>query len=386
MSDYLSDGVYFQRAFAQGSWTYPSIFSFVTGRYPFNCGVSSLVLEENSLLSVCTEFDDTVPTIFSILRDHGYRVGSILDGWGFTVRETAGQVHQEDQYFEDNWGWIYGQGRRFITLHDLRDVSLSFVRKSEPDEPFMLFVRSLYTHAPYHGIFKSPEYVNKLSRRQWAFRLAEGFARGLRYFESIYLSSLVDTLRQSNQLENTIIVICSDHGDMFWNLEDDLRSGQVEDEMWRHQLEPYNALIKVPLFILGGELSGVVPTRFRLMDLIPTLLDELKIDYNLDEFDGLSLHRVSAQRPLYADSAGYGFRGVAFQENGSKLIMSDRLGAVSYDISEDEYENISLRREVVDIPIEFKDFIKRSNRYPDSSRYPDKEVLTSRLRALGYLD
>jgi membrane-anchored protein YejM (alkaline phosphatase superfamily) len=344
------------------------------------------VLEKENLLSICTEYDDAIPTIFSILKNHGYQVGSILDGWGFTVRETAGQVHREDRYFEQNWGWIYGQGRRFITIHELREASLSFIRKSVPDKPFMLFVRSLYTHSPYQAIFKNPEYVNKLSSRRWKFRLVEGFVRGLRYFEKTYLSSLIEALRQADQLESTIIVICSDHGDMFWNLEDDLRSGKVDDEMWRHQLEPYNALIKVPLFIWGGRLKGTIPTRFRLMDLAPTLLDELNIDYDPEEFDGLSLHRKCEHRPIYADSAGYGFRGVAFQDNHSKLIMSDRLGAVSYNINEDEFENISLRKEVIEIPDEFKEFIKRTNRQPDSQQYQDQDVLTSRLRALGYLD
>jgi arylsulfatase A-like enzyme len=386
MSDLLSNGAYFHRAFAQGSWTYPSIFSFVTGRYPFNCGVSGLVLENDNLLSVCTEYDDTIPTIFSILRDHEYKVGSILDGWGFTVRETAGQVHREDQYFEQNWGWIYGQDRRFITIHDLRDVSLSFIRESVPDNPFMLFVRSLYTHAPYHGIFKNPDYVNNLSRRRWRFRLVEGFLRGLRYFESIYMDSILETLQTANQLENTIFVICSDHGDMFWNLEDDLRAGQVDDEMWRHQLEPYNALIKVPLLIGGGGVTGSVSSRFRLMDLLPSLLDELKINYNPEEFDGISVYKEGVHRPLYADSAGYGFRGVAFQENSSKLMMSDRLGAVSYKVSDDDFENISLREEVKEIPVEFKEFIKKTNRYPGNQRYQDRDMLASRLRALGYLD
>jgi hypothetical protein len=385
-SDFLSKGAYFHRAFAQGSWTYPSIFSFITGRYPFNCGVSSFVLEKGNLLSVCTEFDDTIPTIFSILRNQGYQVGSILDGWGFTVRETAGQTHREDRYFEENWGWIYGQGRRFINLHDMRDMSLSFIRKSVPDKPFLLFIRSLYTHSPYRGIFKNPDYVNKLSQRRWAFRLVEGFIRGLRYFENIYLSSLVETLRQSDQLENTMIVICSDHGDMFWNLEDDLRSRQVEDEMWRHQLEPYNALIKVPLFIWGGEFKGVVPTRFRLMDLVPTLLDELEIDYHPEEFDGISLHSDGERRPLYADSAGYGFGGIALQKNDCKFLMSNRLGTTSYDISEDEYELLTKRRRSatgVEILTEFIQGAARANDIFVENG--EKGSLRRRLKALGYL-
>ena len=396
MKSLTENGVYFTQAFAQGSWTYPSVFSFLTGRYPFNCGVTQLAREDGLYVSVCADFDESCPTIFSLLRREGYQIGSILDGWGFTIRNTAGQEHREDRYFEENWGWRYGQNRRFMTLKEQRDATLDFISQVKTDAPFMLFMRSLYTHSPYRGIFKSPEYVTALSRRRWRFRIVEGFIRGLAQFEEVYLQPLLAQLQQLGQLENTMIILCSDHGDMFWNVENDLRADAAalsDEEVWRHQLEPYNALVKVPLLVAGAGLQGVYNERFRLLDLLPTILDELQIPYDAGAFDGVSL-KQRAKRPLYADSAGYGNGGIAFQDRGPKLLMSHRLGAAAYELSADDYETADGRRDGHDTVPEFAAFLQQHSRHPqttiiepggDGADPPTEEALLRRLKALGYI-
>ncbi|MFW6183122.1 MAG: sulfatase-like hydrolase/transferase [Chloroflexota bacterium] len=396
MKSLTENGVYFSQAFAQGSWTYPSVFSFLTGRYPFNCGVTQLAHDGDLYVSVCADFDESCPTIFSLLRQEGYQIGSVLDGWGFTIRNTAGQEHREDRYFEENWGWRYGQNRRFMTLEEQRDATLDFISQAQADAPYMLFMRSLYTHSPYRGIFKSPEYVTALSRRRWRFRIVEGFIRGLAQFEQVYLEPLLTQLRQLGQLENTIIILCSDHGDMFWNVEDDLRADAAalrDEEVWRHQLEPYNALVRVPLLVSGAGLQGVYSERFRLLDLLPTLLDELQIAHNSRAFDGVSLHQ-RAERPLYADSAGYGNGGIAFQAAGPKLLMSHRLGAAAYELAAGEYETVDGRRNGRDAVRDFAAFLQQHSRHPqktiieagaDGAAPPTEDALLRRLKALGYI-
>lgn len=398
MSSLAYESVSFPRAFAQGSWTYPSVFSFLTGRYPFNCGVSKLIRGDGMYASLCADFDESCPTVFSLLRQNGYQVGSILDGWGYTVRNTAGQEHREDRYFEDNWGWFYGQNRRFLTLEEQRDASVRFIDRAAAQGPFMLFLRSLYTHSPYRDIFKSSKYVTTLSRRRWRFRLFEGFIRGMQRFETVYMRSILATLEKLDQLDNTIIVLSSDHGDMFWDVEEDLRRETITDEeVWRHQLEPYNGLIKVPLLIWGGRARGVYPDRFRLVDIVPTLLDEVGIGYDPAAFDGLSLFR-DGSRPLYADSSGYGNGGIAFQEDGAKLLMSRRLGPTAYDISPDEYERLAQRRQGHEEMGRLIDFVETTSRQPgtiiepagsvdagESETDSHEDTLHRRLRALGYL-
>jgi arylsulfatase A-like enzyme len=224
-----------------------------------------------------------------------------------------------------------------------------------------------------------------MSRKGWSFRIVEGFIRGLRTFEEAYIDPLTTTLAEIGTLDNTIIILCSDHGDMFWNLEEDLRNGLVDEEMWRHQLEPYNALTKVPLLIWGSQLQGVYPHRFRLMDVVPTLLEELNINYDPLAFDGKSV-RSSDPRPLYADSAGYGFGGIALQKEGHKFLMSHRLGSTSYDISEDEYELLAKRRESTTGVEVLTEFVLGAARTDDVIvENGEDDALKRRLEALGYL-
>ncbi len=385
----LEPSAHFTRAFVQGSWTYPSVFSFLTGLYPFNCGVSRIHFQDGIPLSQCGDFDDAAPTIFKLLRPHGYRVGSILDGWGFTVRTTAGQSHREDRYFEDEWGWFHGQGQRFLSLEEQRQASESFVEEHAGRAPFVLFVRSLYTHSPYREIFPNPEYVNQLSRLGLRFRMVEGFIHGLRRFEDQYLQPLLEALRRKGVEEDTIIILCSDHGEMLWDLERDLRRAGTDDddEKWRHQLEPYNALIHVPLLISGAGMQGRYTSRFRLIDLVPTLLDVMGIDFETEGFDGRSLRR-EVPRPIYADSAGYGYGGVAFQLDGSKLLASSRLGATAYALEDGEYERLTKRRPAT---IEIEGFRKfhaeqRRSDVPADAEVQHTEILERRLRDLGYLE
>ncbi len=385
----LQPYAYFGRAFVQGSWTYPSVFSFLTARYPYNCGVSRVEFDHGLPISYCADFDDSVPTIFDLLRAEGYQVGSILDGWGFTVRTTAGQSHREDRYFEDRWGWFYGQGKRFLSLEQQRSASLSFLEEHAGRSPFVLFLRSLYTHSPYRDLFPSPEYVTFLSKRGWRFRLVEGFIRGLRTFEEQYMDSIVASLKQANAAEDTVIVICSDHGEMLWDLEADLRTKSTaeDEEKWRHQLEPYNALIRVPLMISGANMRGYRAGRFRLIDLVPTLLDEMNVSYDADLFDGISLGKEHP-RPIYADSAGYGYGGVAFQLDGAKLLSSRRLGACAYPIDSGEFERLPLRRTATLEVEDLRQFLAETRRgeIQPSSDGQHERTLERRLQDLGYIE
>ncbi len=107
------------------------------------------------------------------------------------------------------------------------------------------------------------------------------------YFGMVsYLDSkvglLIETLRQTGALENTVIVFTADHGEMLG-----------ERGMW-YKFNPYEQSIKVPLIISApGAKSGQrVAANCSLVDLLPTLLD-LATDANppalVDAIDGRSL-------------------------------------------------------------------------------------------------
>jgi phosphoglycerol transferase MdoB-like AlkP superfamily enzyme len=301
------------------------------------------------------------------------------------MRETAGQRHREARYFEQHWGWsALGRGKRFSSLTEIREATISAIESPEPITPFFLLIRSLYTHSPYRGIFDDPDYVIKLSRRGWVSRLVGGFQRGLERWENEFLNPVLRVLDDRGQIDNTIIMIMSDHGEMLWDLEEDLRDSSESDELWRHQLEPYNALIRVPLLIWGTGLRGTYPGVFRLVDVAPTLLDILGLEPDHDAYDGVSLFRP-AERPIYADSAGYGYGGVALYTADGKYLISERLGNSLYKIDLTEYESLNRRERALDgDPV--RAFVTRHGRFPDLIKEDENDsALVNRLRALGYV-
>lgn len=344
------------------------------------------------LVAEHSDFDQRCVTIFDYLRLSGYQVVSLLDGWDKTISHTAKQDYKSN-YFALKWGQVLNPEDRFLSTTSLRDKTIEQVlRFAKGQGPFCIFVRSLLTHfkSKYNGAFSN---ANEIVRAAQLGRHRELFYRIVDSFKEIeveYIVPLIATLDELDILDETIIIIHSDHGDMLWNFEEDLVDS-TDMHTWGHGIEPYNALLRVPLIIRGLGLQGSWPQTFRLVDIVPTLLDALSIPYNPGQLDGFSLELTNAERPLYGDSAGWGDKGLAFSDGeGEKLICSERLHAVSYALPFDGYERLSLRnsapREELELLRKFLDHNMKGQLSEASVSTYEEAQLAERLRALGYLD
>jgi hypothetical protein len=79
------------------------------------------------------------------------------------------------------------------------------------------------------------------------------------------IGQIVDNLKETGLLENTIIVITADHGESFW-----------EHGLPLHTTNVYDEAIKVPLIISSPSIDqrgATVREQVRLLDLFPTLVD-----------------------------------------------------------------------------------------------------------------
>jgi arylsulfatase A-like enzyme len=387
-------GLSFTNAYANGSWTYPSMLSFLSGLYPFNIGASRIVEKDGIPLSECDDFDPDIPTIFDRLRDHGYDVRSFLDGWEIMARGTADQQFQES-YFPERWG------QRFPT-HEYKTSPRQLYKLARPHlnqlasqgSPFLLFFRSLSTHfkTGYNGFFKNLEEIEHLCRSGFDAEVYNRLVESLATVEDGLITPVIRQLESLGQMDNTIVIIHSDHGDMLWNLESDLQEnskvGRWNMAAWTHNIEPYQALIKVPLLISGAGLEGIHSNRFRLIDLVPTLLDLVGISYDPTAFDGSSLRANEDRSTLYADSANYSeLGGVSFQTDGRKLICSRRLGSATYPVDDRAFETQDSRcLDASDVVHNLRQFVKDSSRRkPAEADLDHEQILIDRLRGLGYL-
>ncbi len=174
----------------------------------------------------------------------------------------------------------------------LRDISpaVSWLRAAPP-EPFFLFIHTYEPHSPYvhteltEGLdpgraepgFNSKQY--KRLRRKMSpteRRYVEAlYDSGIRYTDG-KIGELLDEVEQLGLLDNTIVVILSDHGEQFW-----------EHGGWGHGKPQHEHQIRVPLILhlpppRRRELRlaaypAVVRQPVQLVDLYPTLLELLGV-------------------------------------------------------------------------------------------------------------
>lgn len=120
-------------------------------------------------------------------------------------------------------------------------------------------------------------------------------------FGNLYLNSVaytdsclgvfVDSLKQSKQWENTIVILSSDHGYPYPN-------GITSDNPLRY---------RIPMAIIGGAV-GAAQEITRLcsqVDLIPTVLFEMGLDVSLYKFSKNMLDTVQTEYAFYAFNDGF---------------------------------------------------------------------------------
>jgi hypothetical protein len=199
--------------------------------------------------------------------------------WGLKEEETLGAIKQQISAYAVN-------GRKFF---------LTYV----PAAP----------HNPFDGVperfrkFKSdvmgdftPRYLNELLYMDWV------------------IASILDQLKETGQLDRTLVVITSDHGEMLG------AGGAPIGHGWALTPE----LANVPLMIMdpqhqGGRINPAVGSQ---VDLLPTVLDLLGIPLPPNElYQGRSLYRAEAGpcRTVYLNT----FRQFATL-NGTTFTSGDR--------------------------------------------------------------
>lgn len=292
---FFADGMRFERAYSQSSWTAPAHASMFTGLYPARHGVTYGPLIP--LLRGHT-------TIFEHVRRNGYFTVA-LHGGGY-----VNPVMPNDQLdFERN-----------ITLRQDLVSHVEEALRSKPDEsPFFLFLHGYDVHTPYapernHFAEPRPEIDEKARNNAYCrYEDAEDRSRFLapasiptdvgtqRYLESLYDSELREVdrslgklfrhLEERGLLETTLVILTSDHGEEFWE------HGSCE-----HVKTVYDELIHVPLFVRGPGVDSGSEARAvaASIDIAPTVTEALGIP-PLHSIDGRSLFNASA-RDIFSEA------------------------------------------------------------------------------------
>jgi arylsulfatase A-like enzyme len=304
-------GTTFDWAFSTAPWTLPSHASMFTGRY-----------SSQQTGNWTTPLDGAHATLAGVLASYGYATGGFTAnlvatprGFGLDRGFSRYEDHRRSlaqmlfttslgqaNSIRNSWDalvrqrWI-GQALRSLARFDFEPrysypdndpksaelITASFLRWRDGVEgrPYFAFLNFFDAHGPY----ESPARYDTLFGR--SDRVRDKYDRSIRYLDDA-LASLFDSLKARGELDRTIIVIASDHGEQFG-----------EHGLGWHSNSLYEQLTHVPLFIryparvpAGARVSQPVSLR----DLAATLVDLGGLA------DGRGLGGTSLA-PTWADSA-----------------------------------------------------------------------------------
>lgn len=281
-------GVVFDTAVSTTSWTLPSHASLFTGRFPHELSASW----RNPL-------DGRYPTLAEVLERRGYVTAGFTANWGYTTADTGlnrGFIHYDDYPISAGMAikssWLAATFTNYVkslsgNIQDLARTDAARIRveflnwlSQTNRRPFFAFLNFFDAHGPYlppppfNAQFGPPVTPPDLAelRRDWSPEQVQaainGYDGSLAYLDQ-QLGALIDDLQARQLLENTLVVITSDHGEQFG-----------EHGLYDHGNSLYWPLLRVPLLIL---LPSQVPAGRRvaepvsLRDVPATVLDLLNL-------------------------------------------------------------------------------------------------------------
>ncbi len=310
MSALAARGARFDAAYCNAPLCAPSRFSFMSGQL-----VSRIAAYDNA-----SEFPAAVPTFAHYLRTMGYR--TCLSGkmhfvgpdqlHGFETRVTT-DIYPSDYAWTPDWElpderidkWYHNMdsvreaGMAATTFQIDYDEEVAFAAKRQIFDyardkatPFCMVASFIHPHDPYvarpewWNLYKSSDIdmprftLDRDAQDPFSQRLMDGIeastvevsddevrnARHAYYANTSYFDSkvgeLVTTLEEAQLLENTIVIVTADHGDMLG-----------ERGLW-YKMNFFEHSARVPLIMAGpGVTRREVPNACSLVDILPTMLD-----------------------------------------------------------------------------------------------------------------
>jgi arylsulfatase A-like enzyme len=360
-----AEGVRFANAYAQVPLTLPSHCSIMTGMYPVDHFVHN-----NGAYSLGPD----LPTLAALLKGEGFRTAAFVAS--FTLDSRFGLARGFDLY-DDN---VQG-GEALKSFRSERDAgavlaALAPWLEENSGERFFGWAHFFDPHLPYAP---PPPFDAEYGNRKYDGEIA--------YVDHV-LGRLLEQLKDKGLLDRTLIVVAGDHGEALG-----------EKKEIDHGLFLYDGTLKVPLIARCGKAlpAGlVVPSRVRLIDIMPTILDILGMPVP-PGVRGTSLlpyvrGRKRADLPSYIETyyprENYGWselRGII--DGPWKYILAPT--PELYDLVEDsrEEKNIASAERAVlgEMAGKLDELIDRSGTRKGAARRTMTAAEAERLRSLGYL-
>ncbi|WNJ17626.1 arylsulfatase [Pontibacter sp. G13] len=287
----------------------PTRAALMSGQYSMRTGVYD-THNGGSLMS------SEVRTLPEALQSGGYRTG-LFGKWhlgdtypyrpqdqGFeeVLTHGAGGIGQPGDHIENFKRWKTTSYWDAMLQHNgvwepsegycaevFADAALEFMTQ-ESDQPFFTYLAFNTPHEPLLAPESYLTHYDSLTQPETSWMKPQDYETAQKVYAMVeniddQLGKLLAGLKQSGQLENTLVIFMSDNGPWRGRYNANLRGGKGS---------VYEGGVKVPcIMALGDRFDGISELDVPLAhyDLMPTLLDLAKVD-EPDGLDGKSFARL----------------------------------------------------------------------------------------------
>lgn len=286
---FAREATLFEQAYTYWPKTRGSFVAMLTGRRASRSGYGKshpLLLEMN-------------PTLASVLAEAGYATAAVVDN-----PNVAGSLGYAKGFASYRETWTEaGLKSEMEKTEAITQAGVKFLGEASPERPFFLWLHYVNPHAPYtppppydtaflgSRTYEGPALPVVSSfrggiPRQWAVpghnRLGFYVAQydGEIATADEHVGKVLDALDQSRVKEATVVLLTSDHGESLGE----------HDYFFDHGEDVFDPSLRIPLVVrVPGVRGGQrLTTLASTLDVVPTLLDAVKVSYP-PELNGRSL-------------------------------------------------------------------------------------------------
>ena len=274
------EGWFLKKHFTSSNVSTKAVFSLFSGLYDF-------FKREN----FGTRPDAEVPAIYNWLGEgyDSFLVTPSSISWYFPAKFIKNSGLREIHSYENLKFKIKEEFHslgHYIARDEIQTVDFFIQRLSQAREPFLGIYMSFAAHFPYF------DYGEDYRIMKDDGRLTSRYYNNLNLLDHM-IKRIVEHLKEQGLLERTILVITGDHGQAF---------GQHHPNNFMHYRYSYNENLETPAILYQPALFKPKEFGFTTshVDILPTLLDAMRIPFSPMVFDGESLFNYKLRRnPIF---------------------------------------------------------------------------------------